>query len=106
MEFPLVTILIITWNRKNDVLETVQSIYDQSYQNFEIIVVDNGSNDGTVNALCDAYPGVKIVPLAQNMGVSAGRNAGIVVAQGEIIFCLDSDASLGRNSLKNMVQKL
>ena len=105
MEFPLVTILIITWNRKKDVLETVQSIYEQAYQNFEIIVVDNGSNDGTVDALSDAYPDVKVVPLDQNMGVSVGRNSGIAVAQGEIIFCLDSDASLDRDSLHNLVHR-
>ena len=105
MEFPLVTILIITWNRKKDVLETVQSIYGQAYQNFEIVVVDNGSDDGTVDALCHAYPTVKIVPLDRNMGVSVGRNAGIAIAHGEIIFCLDSDACLGRDSLNNLVHK-
>jgi GT2 family glycosyltransferase len=105
MEFPLVTILIITWNRKKDILETVQSIYEQAYQNFEIIVVDNGSNDDTVDALCQAYPDVKIVPLDRNMGVSVGRNAGIVIAQGEIIFCLDSDASLDCDTLNNLVRK-
>jgi GT2 family glycosyltransferase len=105
LELPLVTILIITWNRKKDILETVQSIYDQAYKNFEIIVVDNGSTDGTVDALCHLYPDVKIVPLAQNMGVSVGRNAGIAIAQGEIIFCLDSDASLGRDTLNHLVNK-
>ena len=50
MEIPLVSVLVVTWNRKKDVLETVQSIYEQVYQNFEIIVVDNGSNDGTFNS--------------------------------------------------------
>jgi GT2 family glycosyltransferase len=105
-DFPLVTILIITWNRKKDILETVQSIYEQEYQNFEIIVIDNGSNDGTVDALCHAYPDVRIVSLAQNMGVSVGRNAGIAIAQGEIILCLDSDGSLARDTLHNLVYKL
>jgi GT2 family glycosyltransferase len=105
LKLPLITILIITWNRKKDMLETLQSIYEQAYQNFEIIVVDNGSNDGTVETLCHAYPDVKIVPLDRNMGVSAGRNAGIAIAQGEIIICLDSDASLGRDTLNNMVHK-
>jgi GT2 family glycosyltransferase len=103
MEFPLITILIITWNRKEDILETLHSIYEQAYQNFEIIVVDNGSNDGTVDTLSQAYPGVKVVSLDRNMGVSVGRNAGIAIAQGEMILCLDSDASLGRDTLNNMI---
>jgi alpha-1,3-rhamnosyltransferase len=54
---PLVTVLIITGSQK-DVLETVRSIYEQAYQNFEIIVVDNGSKDGTVDTLCHAYPDI------------------------------------------------
>jgi GT2 family glycosyltransferase len=103
MENPLVSVLIVTWNRKKDVLETVQSVYEQAYQNFEIIVVDNGSNDGTINDLHIIWPEVRIVALDRNIGISAGRNAGIEVACGEIIFCLDSDASLDHNALTNLV---
>ncbi len=106
MDPALVTILIITWNRKKDVLETVHSVYDQAYQNFEIVVVDNGSNDGTADALRQAYPGVKIVRLDRNTGVSVGRNVGIAIAQGEVIFCLDSDASLGRDTLHALMRRL
>jgi GT2 family glycosyltransferase len=58
-----------------------------------------------VDALRQAYPDVKIVPLERNMGVSVGRNAGIAIAQGEIIFCLDSDASPGTHTLNNLVRK-
>lgn len=103
---PLVTILIITWNRKDDVLETIQSINEQSYSNFEIVVVDNGSKDGTVEAITGKYPLVRCVSLEKNMGVSAGRNAGIAIALGEIIFFLDSDASPGKNTLENVVNRL
>ena len=99
----LVSIIIVTWNRREDVLETVQSIFEQSYKNFEIVVVDNGSSDGTVEALRQLYSPVVIVELDRNVGVTAGRNAGIVVAKGDIILCLDSDASPGRDSLTNLV---
>jgi GT2 family glycosyltransferase len=104
MDPPLVSIVIITWNRQEDVLETVQSIYDQAYQNFEIIVVDNGSTDGTVEALRQTRPEVRLVALDRNLGI-AGRNAGIAAARGDIIFCLDSDASLGHDTLTNLVRK-
>lgn len=103
---PLVTILIITWNRKNDVLETIQSIYDQSYRNFEIVVVDNGSVDGTVQALIDKYPQVRSVFMEKNMGVSKGRNEGISIARGEIIFLLDSDGSLSKDTLNYTVNRM
>jgi len=105
METPLVSVLVVTWNRKKDVLETVQSIYEQAYQNFEIIVVDNGSIDGTVDAIRSLQPDVRIVALDQNMGISAGRNAGIKISRGEIIFCLDSDANLEKSALTNLVHR-
>lgn len=103
---PLVTILIVTWNRRDDVLETVQSIYAQSYRNFEVIVVDNGSIDKTVETLAQTYPQVRTVSLEKNMGVSIGRNEGIALAGGEIIFLLDSDGSLEQDTLHIIVSKL
>ena len=78
---------------------------DQAYRNCEVIVVDNGSTDGTADALRQAYPAVTVVALDRNTGATAGRNAGIAVAKGEIIFILDSDASLGRETLGRIVEK-
>jgi glycosyltransferase involved in cell wall biosynthesis len=103
MDIPLVSVLIVTWNRKEDVLETVRSVYEQEYRNFEIVVVDNGSSDGTVENVRQVFPVVKVVALDRNMGISSGRNAGIRVARGDIIFCLDSDASLAPDTLTNLV---
>ena len=105
METPLISVLVVTWNRKKDVLETVQSIYEQMYKNFEIIVVDNGSDDGTLDALYEFWPDVRVVALNRNLGISAGRNAGIEIARGDIIFCLDSDASLDQSALTNLVRR-
>jgi GT2 family glycosyltransferase len=105
MNQTLITVLIVTWNRREDVLETIRSLYEQTYKNFEIIVVDNGSVDSTATAIRKAYPAVIIVELDRNTGVSAGRNAGIVVAKGEIILCLDSDASPANETISNIVCK-
>jgi GT2 family glycosyltransferase len=105
MGSPLVSVVIITWNRKDDVLESVGSVYNQNYQNVEIVVVDNGSTDGTADALAQGFPGVKIVALDRNTGVSEGRNLGVAAAKGDIIFFLDSDASLGNDTLNDIVHK-
>ncbi len=105
VERPLISVVIITWNRREDILETVQSVCDQAYEKIEVVVVDNGSTDGTSAALKRAFPAVTLVVLEQNMGVSIGRNAGIAVAQGEVVFFLDSDASLGYNTLTSIIQK-
>ncbi len=104
MADPLVSILIITWNRRAEILETINSINNQKYKKYEIILVDNGSIDGTVEAVRKSFPDVNIVPLDSNLGVAA-RNRGIIVAHGEIIFCLDSDAAPGPESITNLVAK-
>jgi len=106
MTAPLVSVVIITWNRKTDVLKAVQSVYEQAYPNFEVVVVDNGSADGTVEELRDAYPEIKLIAFDSNLGVTKGRNAGIERAMGEIIFLLDSDATLDSDALSVAVQKL
>jgi len=105
METPLVSVLIVTWNRKDDTLDAIRSVYEQTYPYFETVVVDNGSIDGTPNAVRAAFPEVKLVLLDRNIGISAGRNAGIAVARGCIILCLDSDACLGHDSLTNLVAR-
>lgn len=106
MKDTLVSVVILTWQRKDDVMAAVQSVYDQAYQNTEIIVVDNASTDGTEEALRTAFPAIKLIVLDHNMGSSAGRNPGIVAAKGEIIFLLDSDATLRHDTLSNIVLKL
>jgi len=105
MEMPLISVVVVTWNRKEDILETVKSIYDQAYSNVEIVIVDNGSTDGTVEALRQAYPKVRLVELNRNIGIVSGRNNGIAATRGDIIFCLDSDASLGQDTLIRIVRK-
>ena len=102
----LVSVIIITWNRKEDVLETVKSVYEQDYSNFEIIVVDNGSDDGTVDAITKTCPDVRLIPFTYNKGVSHARNAGISIARGEIMLFLDSDASPARDAVVNIVKKM
>ncbi|SVC37825.1 uncharacterized protein METZ01_LOCUS290679, partial [marine metagenome] len=51
MNNPLVSVIIVTWNRKNDILETLESLQSQTYSNLEIVIVDNGSSDGTVEEI-------------------------------------------------------
>jgi len=101
----MISVVVITWNRKADILETVQAVYDQDYKDFEIIVVDNGSEDGSVEALSQAYPQVKLIALDSNLGVTRARNVGIKVAKGDLLLFLDSDASPVHDTLSNLAKK-
>jgi GT2 family glycosyltransferase len=105
MDAPLISVAIVTWNRKDDVLTTIKSVYDQSYKNYEVVMVDNSSTDGTVDAVRQAYPDVRVVALERNLGPTGGRNAAIAAAHGEILFFLDSDASLGQDTLAITAEK-
>jgi glycosyltransferase involved in cell wall biosynthesis len=87
---PRVSVIIPTHNRKAFVLEAVDSVFAQTYEDYELIVVDDGSTDGTGRAL--EQHGERLHYLYQaNEGVSAARNCGLAHTQGEFISFLDSD---------------
>ena len=87
---PLVSVIIPTYNRGWVVGEAIDSVLDQDFHDYELIVVDDGSHDNTP-AILKAY-GDRITILDQpNLGVSAARNRGITAAAGRLIAFLDSD---------------
>ena len=87
---PCISVIIPTYNRCWILKEAIDSVLSQEYTDFEIIVVDDGSNDATA-ALLSAY-GDQITTIYQgNSGVSAARNAGILMAKGKYVAFLDSD---------------
>lgn len=87
---PIVSVIIPTFNRASMVLEAAQSVCQQTFQDFELIIIDDGSTDGTAEEL------KKIARpfhyrFQENQGVSKARNQGIQVARGKWIAFLDSD---------------
>jgi glycosyltransferase involved in cell wall biosynthesis len=87
---PKVTVIIPTFNRERFIRECVESVLSQTYQDFELIVVDDGSTDGTPDLL-QKYDGRLTYIWQENRGPSAARNRGIQLASGEWICFLDSD---------------
>jgi glycosyltransferase involved in cell wall biosynthesis len=87
---PLVTVIIPTYNRGWVVQEAIDSVLDQDFNDYELIVVDDGSDDNTREIL-GAYGKAITVLQQSNRGVSAARNRGIAEAAGRLIAFLDSD---------------
>jgi len=87
---PLVTVIIPTYNRGWVVQEAIDSVLDQDFRDYELIVVDDGSDDNTREIL-GAYGKAITVLQQSNRGVSAARNRGIAEAAGRLIAFLDSD---------------
>lgn len=95
-----ISFIIVNWNTKQLVAQAVKSI--QKFATgftFEIIVVDNNSQDGSVAYLKKRFPKVKVIESKQNIGFGPGNNLGIKAAIGEYLFFFNSDAYLIDNSL-------
>lgn len=95
---PLVSIAILTCRRWDELKKAVESALAQDYSNKEILVVDNGSGDGTAENVATHYPQVKVLSLPENLGACAGRNAGVRAAQGEIVVTIDDDVYFDRSN--------
>lgn len=103
----LVSIVIPCYNASRYVEETIRAVLDQSYQNFEIIVVNDGSTDNSLELINNFinYPKVTCID-KPNGGVSSARNEGLKRAQGKYIALLDADDVWLKDNLKNKVEKL
>jgi GT2 family glycosyltransferase len=90
---PKISIIVITYNRRKELIELLVNLQDQDYENREIIVVDNNSTDDTAKHLKN-IPGIQYYLLDENLGVPGGRNYGIRKAKGDLLFFIDNDAEL------------
>jgi len=76
---PLVTVNILSYNRKDELRNTLTKVYEQDYKNIEVIVVDNASNDGSSEMVIKEFPNAQLIQLEKNIGI-AGWNEGFKVA--------------------------
>lgn len=86
----LVSVIIPTYNSGAFISQAVRSVLDQTYRRYEVIVIDDGSTDGTRDILCEFDAHINYL-YQENRGPSAARNAGIKAARGEYISFLDAD---------------
>ncbi len=101
----LISVIIPVYNVEKYLRECIDSVLSQSYKNYEIILVDDGSMDNS-GKICDEYAGEyeKITVIhKENSGPSKTRNMGLAVAKGEYIYFLDSDDYLGSNAFEKLV---
>lgn len=80
MKLPKVAIIILNWNGKQDTLSCLQSLEHLTYKNCEIILVDNGSTDGSVESIRKQYPSIILVQNLENLGFAEGNNRGMLEA--------------------------
>ena len=88
---PKVSIVIPTWNSLKWLPECLEGVFSQTFEDFEVILVDNGSSDDTLAYVQHHYPQVRIHTFGTNRGFAAAVNAGVQLARGEYVVLLNAD---------------
>ena len=104
-ENPLVTVNILSFNRKDELRNTLTKVYEQDYKNIEVIVVDNASSDGSSEMVKKEFPEVKLIEMKENIGI-AGWNEGFKGAKGDYVLVLDDDSYPITNTIRIGINKL
>jgi glycosyltransferase involved in cell wall biosynthesis len=102
---PLVSVVIPTYNCERFIAEAVESVRRQEYEPSEIIIVDDGSTDGTLSCVKGLGEDIRYVYQA-NKGPAAARNRGITMSRGEVIAFLDADDYWPANKLKIQMERM
>jgi len=99
----LVSVVIVTKDRKKELIECIDSCYQSSYSPLEIIVVDNGSKVSLKTWLLKKFPKIKLVALDKNIGAAGGRNRGLQEAEGDYVLFVDDDATIDKKMISELL---
>jgi glycosyltransferase involved in cell wall biosynthesis len=102
MNFPLVSVVITTYNRNEFLEQAIGSVINQSYRNFEILVIDDGSTNNYAESICNKFNNCNYF-YKENGGVSSARNYGIKKSKGAYIAFLDDDDYWRSDKLEKQV---
>ena len=107
-KLPLISVIIPCYNAGNFLSRTIESVFDQTYENIEIIIVNDGSTDFDTKKLLKFYEKDKRIKVIhqKNKGLSSARNEGIRRSLGSYIYFLDSDDWIDRACLKDLYEKI
>ncbi len=103
---PRASVVIPTWNGRELLRAALASLRAQSLRDFEAIVVDNGSTDGTAEMVRSEFPGTVVVPFPENRGFAVAVNAGVRAARGRYVALLNNDAEAEPDWLAALVAVL
>jgi GT2 family glycosyltransferase len=104
MDKKLASIIIVNYNGKKFLSDCLSSVLNQSYKNYEVILVDNASVDGSVNFVKKNFPSVKIIQSKRNLGFAGGNNLGIKASKGDYIVLLNFDTIVKPNWLEELIK--
>lgn len=101
-----VSVILVNWNGLHYLKKCLPTLTKSSYSNYEIIVTDNASSDGSTSYLTKYYPKVKIVRNKENLGFAGGNNEAMKEVTGEYILLLNNDTIVTKDLIKNLVERI
>jgi hypothetical protein len=101
---PLVSVIVLNWNGKRFLGDCLSSLLKQAYPNYEVILIDNNSTDGSVEYVKENFAQVKILQNQRNLGFAEGNNVGIRHAKGKYAIVLNSDTKVQENFIEELVR--
>ncbi len=104
MKGPFVSLVIPSYNGKELTIKLLESLKKTTYKNYEIVLVDNGSSDGTYEHVRTHYPYVKSVKIEKNRGFAGGMNFGIKKSKGDYIVVMNNDMTFDPKWLAELVK--
>lgn len=97
-----IAISLVAWNGKKYLADLMGSIFNQTFKDFEILIIDNGSTDGTAEFFEKNYPELRLIKNKENVGFAKGQNMGISKTQGEYVLVLNQDLILEADFLEKL----
>lgn len=100
---PAVAVIIVNWNGRHWLERCLPPLQRQTYQDFEVVVVDNNSEDGSVRWLAEQWPDVRVLAQSENTGFSLANNIGIRATSGKHVVTLNNDTRVEPTWLAELV---
>jgi len=105
--FPLVSVIILNYNGKEFLEPCLKSVLNSDYPNFEVVLVDNGSTDGSLHFVKDKFgkdPHLRVIANSENLGFVMGNTIGIQHSKGDLLVILNNDTEATPNWLKELIR--
>lgn len=107
IRLPLVYIVILNWCSAKDTRECIQSILNSNYPNYKILLIDNGSPDGSGPILHEQFPQLEFISTGKNLGFAGGNNKAIrhvhAVSEAQFVWIVNPDVRVGHNTLSLLI---
>jgi glycosyltransferase involved in cell wall biosynthesis len=100
----MLSVILVNWNGRKWLKDCLDSLAAQAFRDFEIILVDNASTDGSAAYVKEFYPRVQLIESPENLGFGRGNNLGARAAKGDVLFLLNNDTSFGPELLGSLLE--